>query len=139
MSDPSSRARVSGPLSPFAAGFREALLERGYRPGTVANQLQLMAHLSRWLVAHDLEPAALGSARIERFVQERQASLSQFVSVRGREQAGRRPPSAPRATPPTGQRRAHADTRATPRSAPRRRWALTPRPTSRRVARSFGV
>lgn len=66
MSDP-LRVRMSGPLSVFAAGFREELLEQGYRPGTTANQLQLMAHLSRWLAADDVEPAALSSAQIERF------------------------------------------------------------------------
>jgi hypothetical protein len=46
MSDP-LRVQLSGPLSVFAAGFLEELLGRGYRPGTAAKQLQLMAHLSR--------------------------------------------------------------------------------------------
>jgi hypothetical protein len=46
MSDP-LRVQLSGPSSVFAAGFREELLGRGYRPGTAAKQLQLMAHLSR--------------------------------------------------------------------------------------------
>lgn len=67
------RVQVSGPLSVFAAGFREELLGRGYRPGTVAKQLQLMAHLSRWMVAHDVEPAALCREQIEQFVRERRA------------------------------------------------------------------
>src|SRR4051794_32578998 len=81
MSDP-LRVRMSGPLSVFAAGFREELLEQGYRPGTAANQLQLMAHLSRWLAADDIEPAALSSAQIERFVKERRASHARLVSTR---------------------------------------------------------
>jgi hypothetical protein len=55
MSDP-LRVQMSGPLSGFAAGFRTELLGRGYRPETAAKQLQLMAHVSRWLAAHDLEP-----------------------------------------------------------------------------------
>ena len=82
MSIPSS-VRMSGPLSVFATGFREELLEQGYRPGTAAKQLQLMAHLSRWLAAHDVEPAALSSAQIERFVKERRASHAQLASTRG--------------------------------------------------------
>ena len=40
MSDP-SRVVVSGPLSTFAPGFLEELLRHGYRPGSVAKQLQL--------------------------------------------------------------------------------------------------
>ena len=82
MSDP-LRVRMSGPLSVFAAGFREELLGQAYRPGTVAKQLQLMAHLSRWLVAHDVEPAALSSAQIERFVKERRGSHAQLASTCG--------------------------------------------------------
>ena len=61
---------MSGPFSVFAAGFRKELLEQGYRPGTAANQLQLMAHLSRWLASHGLAPATLGRVEIERFVRE---------------------------------------------------------------------
>src|SRR5215218_5912193 len=73
MSDP-FRVQMSGPLSVFAAGFRDELEGRGYRPDTVAKQLQLMAHLSRWLAAHELELAALDSVRIAKFVAERRTS-----------------------------------------------------------------
>jgi integrase/recombinase XerD len=73
MSDP-LRVQLSGPLSGFAAGFLEELLGRGYRPGTAAKQLQLMAHLSRWMVAHGLQPGDLRRAEIERFVHERRAT-----------------------------------------------------------------
>ena len=75
------RVQMSGPLSVFAAGFGEELLERGYRPGTAAKQLQLMAHLSRWMAAHNIAPAALGRVEIERFVQERRASHVQLASA----------------------------------------------------------
>jgi site-specific recombinase XerD len=61
-------------LAVFAPGFLDALLRRGYRPGTAAKQLQLMAHLSRWMAARDLEPAALGGIEIERFLWERRAA-----------------------------------------------------------------
>jgi hypothetical protein len=74
------RVQVSGPLSVFAAGFGEELLAGGYRPGTVAKQLQLMAHLSRWMAAHNIAPAALGRVEIE-FGQERRASHVQLASA----------------------------------------------------------
>jgi hypothetical protein len=74
---------MSGPLSAFAGGFLEDLIRRGYRPGTAAKQLQLMAHLSGWLAARDLEPAALSSVEIARFVEQRRASHSQLASARG--------------------------------------------------------
>jgi integrase/recombinase XerD len=76
-----SRVVVSGPLSLFVSGFREDLVRRGYTPGAAAKQVQLTAHLSRWLVAQDLAPAALGRAQIERFVQERRASHTQLASA----------------------------------------------------------
>jgi integrase/recombinase XerD len=81
MSNP-SRVVVSGPLSVFVPGFREQLLRRGYTLGAAAKQLQLMTHRSRWLVARDLEPAALGRVQIARFVQERRVSHTQLASAR---------------------------------------------------------
>src|SRR5215216_5379196 len=71
MSDP-LRIQLSGPLSVFAAGFLEELLGRGYRPGTAAKQLQLMAHRSRWMAADSLEPG--DRVEIERFVRARRAT-----------------------------------------------------------------
>ena len=73
MSDP-LRVLMSGPLSEFAAGFREELLGRGYRPGTSAKQLQLMAHASRWMACEGLGPDDLSSARVEEFVAVRRAA-----------------------------------------------------------------
>jgi integrase/recombinase XerD len=82
MSNP-ARVGMSGPLSVFAPGFLEDLIRRGYQPGTAAKQLQLMAHLSRWLGAHELEPAALDRAQIERLVSERRASHVHLASIAG--------------------------------------------------------
>ena len=76
-----SRVVVSGPLSLFMSGFREDLGRCGYRPGTAAKQLQLMAHLSRWMAAHDLALAALGKVQIEQFVSERRASHRHLASA----------------------------------------------------------
>jgi hypothetical protein len=42
-------ALVPGLLEQYAPGFRSWLLEQGYAPLTTVPQLQLMAHVSRWL------------------------------------------------------------------------------------------
>jgi hypothetical protein len=43
------------------------LVGRGYRPLSVAGQLRLMAHLSRWLAEQDLQPGGLTFQLAERF------------------------------------------------------------------------
>jgi integrase/recombinase XerD len=58
MSSP-SRVRVSGPLVGHAGGFRADLEAQGYRRNAVANQLQLFAHVSRWLESKGLGPQHL--------------------------------------------------------------------------------
>jgi integrase/recombinase XerD len=81
MSSPSG-VRMSGPLLVFASGFGEDLARRGYRPGTAAKQLQLMAHVSRWLTGRGLEAGDLTTVRVEQFLQERRASgRSHLVSL----------------------------------------------------------
>jgi integrase/recombinase XerD len=55
----SGRGHVTGPLALYAEGFRENLLGQGYTWGSVAHQIHLMAHVSRWLQANDLELADL--------------------------------------------------------------------------------
>jgi len=73
MSDP-SRARVSGPLASYAPGFVAELLSAGYRPVSASFQLQLMAHLSRWMHANGLAMEALSSEELERFLAVRRAA-----------------------------------------------------------------
>jgi integrase/recombinase XerD len=71
-------------LGPYADGFRSLLAERGYTSSSAAGQLQLMAHVSGWLVdrgrdGHDLTPAV-----VEEFLQARRvAGYGQWLSVRG--------------------------------------------------------
>ena len=78
------RVRVSGPLAPYADGFRTVLAERGYTPSSAAGQLQLMAHLSRWLVERGLGGQDLTPAEVEGFLQARRAVGSrQWLSSRG--------------------------------------------------------
>jgi integrase/recombinase XerD len=68
-----SRVRVRGPLAPYAPGFRRELARQGYTPNSASNQLQLMAHASRWLARADLEVGDLTPARIEEFLSARRA------------------------------------------------------------------
>jgi integrase/recombinase XerD len=69
----SCAGRVQGPLAPYAAGFVVELVKRGYGPRSVRGQLELMAHLSRWLAEQDLESGALTQEAAERFLAVRRA------------------------------------------------------------------
>ena len=68
-----SAGRVLGPLAPYADGFVVELVERGYRPRSVSCQLELMAHLSRWLGEQGVEPDGLTPAMAERYLEVRRA------------------------------------------------------------------
>jgi integrase/recombinase XerD len=69
-----SGVRVAGPLAVFAPGFVEDLVARGYRPGPAADQLRLMADVSRWLAGRGLGVGDLTAVAAERFSAERRAS-----------------------------------------------------------------
>ncbi len=73
MHDP-SRVRISGPLEVFAAGFTAELERLGYRRTPASFQLQLMAHVSRWLEGEGLGADGLTSEIVERFLEERRAA-----------------------------------------------------------------
>ena len=62
---------MTGPLARYAEGFREELSGQGYTQGSAAHQIHLMAHLSRWLEAQDLGPAALDECLVSQFVAAR--------------------------------------------------------------------
>ncbi|MEK7754990.1 MAG: site-specific integrase [Acidobacteriota bacterium] len=75
---------VIGPLSPHAVGFAEELSILGYTPLSAANQLRLMAHLSRWLAAQDLGPEDLHTERVEEFLGARRlAGYTSWRTERG--------------------------------------------------------
>ncbi len=79
-----SAGRVRGPLAPYAAGFVVELVGRGYRPRSVSGQLELMAHLSRWLAEQGLEPGRLTQAEAERFLavrRKREVSLRSWRAL----------------------------------------------------------
>ena len=72
-----------GPLARFAPGFSADLVRQGYRPGSVAAQLQLMGDASRWLDARGVGPGDLTEALVEQLTAERRASgLSRLFSSR---------------------------------------------------------
>ena len=73
MSDP-SRVRVTGPLEAYAAGFRAELTQLGYTEHSTSYQLQLLAHLSRWLGAEGLDASGLMPAVMEQFLAARRAA-----------------------------------------------------------------
>ena len=78
-----SRSGMAGPLAAFAPGFSSELVARGYRPGSVAAQLQLMTDASRWLAAHGFGPGDLTAARVEQLMAKRRASgRSRLLSSR---------------------------------------------------------
>jgi integrase/recombinase XerD len=60
-----SSGMVSGPLAPFAPGYEQWLVDRGFRPGTVADRLSQLPHLSRWLEAEGLSVDEWDSTRLD--------------------------------------------------------------------------
>jgi len=73
MRDP-LRVRVAGPLESFASGFVAELRGLGYRPVSAVFQLQLMAHVSRWLAGEGLGSEDLAPDVVQRFVDARHAA-----------------------------------------------------------------
>jgi integrase/recombinase XerD len=63
-----SRVRVPGPLAGYADGFAARLADLGYTPLSAANQLRVMARLSRWLAERGLGPGDLSADRVEAFL-----------------------------------------------------------------------
>jgi integrase/recombinase XerD len=68
-----SQVRMSGPLTSFAEGFAAELTKQGYRPHAAANQLQLLAHLSRWLAIKRLDATTLSASVLNEFLTARRA------------------------------------------------------------------
>lgn len=68
------RARVVGPLEPYAAGFADELHRLGYTVFAMRSQLGLVAHLSRWLTRRGLGVQVLAAAVLVEYVAERRAA-----------------------------------------------------------------
>jgi integrase/recombinase XerD len=65
---------LSGPLSAFEAGYARWLVERGFRPGAVADRLGQFRALSRWLGTHKATVADLDPGRVVAFLDARRAA-----------------------------------------------------------------
>ena len=65
------RARVVGPLEPYAVGFAGHLERLGYTFATRCQYMTLVAHLSRWLAREGLDAAGLTAAVAHRYLQGR--------------------------------------------------------------------
>lgn len=82
MNDP-SRVSVSGPFAAFRERFLRSLLKWGYTPDSAANQLHLMAHLSRWLAGESLDVHTFRENDLQRYFQfRRHAGYTHCVSMK---------------------------------------------------------
>lgn len=81
MSDP-LKVHVEGPLLGWVPQFREFLVGRGYVPNVVAQQLQLIAHLSGWMRTNGVGVRGLSPSVIEEFLSERRLSHRHLRSPR---------------------------------------------------------
>lgn len=69
-----SRVAISGPLEAYAGGFAVQLVRQGYASSSVLFHVRLLAHVSRWLEARDMDVAVFSPAMAEEFLAERHAS-----------------------------------------------------------------
>jgi site-specific recombinase XerD len=66
-----SMVSVTGPLVRYVPGFVAALQSGGYRLASVQCHVELLAHVSRWLEAGDLDAIDLTSKRVDEFLHAR--------------------------------------------------------------------
>ena len=69
-----TRAPVSGPLASFVPGFANELLRQGYTSSSARQQIQLVAHLSRWLNEAKLDLDRLQPEDLDRFLNARRSA-----------------------------------------------------------------
>ncbi|MGO1385864.1 MAG: tyrosine-type recombinase/integrase [Arachnia sp.] len=80
ISDP-THVRFTGPLARYASGLVEELSLLGYASTSATIQVQLAAHLSRWMTSEALMPQDLTGPVIERFLAARRASHTHNYSL----------------------------------------------------------
>jgi integrase/recombinase XerD len=64
---------VSGLIAEFGPGFASALLRQGYKTKPAGVQMNLMAHLSRWLADEGLDVHQLSDTEVERYLRARRS------------------------------------------------------------------
>lgn len=72
---PVATVHVTGPLAPFAEGYRAKLRDLGYTPLTTVVQLRQLKRLSRWLEAHEMTATDVSRERLEEFVATQRCDL----------------------------------------------------------------
>jgi integrase/recombinase XerD len=80
--DAVATVRMSGPLTRHVEGFAAELRSRGYTELSLANQLRLMADLSRWLAVRGLDVDEIDSEARGRFLAKRRRTHTQFITER---------------------------------------------------------
>ncbi len=79
-----SQVGVTGPLAPYADGFRASLNAQGFSPWSQIFYLQLLADVSRWLGAQGLDASGLTDANAAAFSQDRRSrELARFHGTQG--------------------------------------------------------
>jgi site-specific recombinase XerD len=79
----SERVRVSGPLARYAAGFAAELAAQGYADLSLRNQMQVVAHFSRWLEAKRVEVPDLTRQWVDRYLRVRRRTRTCWRSIHG--------------------------------------------------------
>ncbi len=69
-----TQVSVSGPLAEFGPGYASELLRQGYKTNPAGLQMNLMAHLSRWLADEGLDVHRLSDSEVERYLRARRAA-----------------------------------------------------------------
>jgi integrase/recombinase XerD len=77
--------RFVGPLAPLAGELKGEFVRLGYATSSATVQLQLAAHLSRWLLAEGLGTDALTGPVIEGFLTARRRDYRNYCSMRALE------------------------------------------------------
>lgn len=78
-----SRTVVSGPLAPYADGFRDDLGGWGYAARSIGGQMRLVAHLSTWLEDQALPVAEMTGQVVDSFLRaRREAGHASGVTAR---------------------------------------------------------
>src|SRR5262245_54994599 len=74
--------RMTGPLTRYVEGFAAELRCQGYTELSLANQLRLIADLSRWLESRRVLVDDIDDAVLQRFIVRRRRTHSHFTSER---------------------------------------------------------
>ena len=77
-----ARVRMAGPLTRYVEGFAAELTAHGYTDLSLANQLRLMADLSRWLQAAKTPVDEIDHEVVARFLAKRRRTHTGFITKR---------------------------------------------------------